>query len=206
MQIAATGRQERIESPPVPRADRPLAAAPRQRPGERQVHDLRAGQVIPTGATRSPAGELVRARGRDLLAIPGAVSVSWRGGDDVAVVRLNFHDEAGASLGKALLERRVDGVELVVGVWGEKEPHAGDGVGRTGDLVRAVAAMPGIWDYRYRETSPFADGHVTFQAISRAVVDRLDPLLRDSIPFGTAPDGRARMMHLHWRAGVPARA
>lgn len=166
-------------------------------------YELRPGQAPPIDA-RSPAGDLVRARGRDLLAIPGAFSIGWRGGDDVAEVRLSFQDETGAALAKALLEPVVDGVRIAIAVRDIDGEYDGDQVPRTGDLVRSVAAMPGVWDYRYAETSPWADGRVTFRTISREVVDRLDPLLRNRIPFGTTPDGRTRVMYLNWRAGVPA--
>lgn len=203
MQIAPSIASATIVGPRTQGAPLALAqSAPA--PGAEVGHELLAGEQLPADAPRSPAGDFVRERGRDLLAIPGAVSISWRAGDDVGTVRINFVDTTGAALAKGLLETRVDGVEIVVGIWQQKEPYAGDVAARTGDLVRAVAAMPGVWDYKYAETSPFADGHVTFRTISRDVTARLDPLLRGSIAFGHTPNGSARSMHVHWRSGVPA--
>lgn len=196
MKIAMIGRAHAPTAAPMLRQD-PAAAPPTA------GYELRPGQLPPVDL-RSPAGDLVRDRGRDLLAIPGAFSIGWRGGDDVAEVRLSFQDETGAALAKALLEPVVDGVRIAIAVRDVDGEYDGNQVPRTGDLVRSVAAMPGVWDYRYAETSPWTDGRVTFQAINREVVDRLDPLLRNRIPFGTTPDGRERVMYLHWRAGVPA--
>jgi hypothetical protein len=65
--------------------------------------------------------------------------------------------------------------------------------------VRAIAAMRGIWDARFAQTSQYQHGRVTFSAIDHATVERLDGILRDRLSFGWMPETHtARFLFLQW--------
>ena len=173
--------------------DRPFAAAPR--PG------IPAAAEGPDGR---PASDIARRYGNDLLAVPGAFKLSW-GTKHPALLNIDFRDAADARIAAWLYATDIDGVQLVVRHDGTPiVPTGHASASEGGRLARAVASMRGVWDMRYAETSQFEDGRVTFRTIDKAATERLDPILRDRVPFGWRPDtGEPRWLRLLWRSGVP---
>jgi hypothetical protein len=156
---------------------------------------------------RSTARDVARAYGRDLLAVPGARFLGWAGSDDSRLF-IDFTDEASASIAAGLLEPVIEGVEVLARVDGRTiSSPAHESAGSASNRVRAIAAMRGVWDYRYATTTQWQNGRVTFTVVDDAISARLDPILRDQIAFGWIPDtGVPRYLQLSWETRLPTPA
>ena len=159
----------------------------------------------------SPAGNVVKRYGPSLFGIPGIVSISWKGGENARDVSLNFRTETSRLTGDAILEPSIEGVHLLRKIYGAPKdgpapaPPATpehDPAPVTSDVVRGVASIKGVWDYKYADTAPWADGHVTFSTINQSTTELLNPNVRNQFAFGNKPDGTPRTMFVHWRDGV----
>ena len=85
---------------------------------------------------------------------------------------------------------------------GGKE-RAGTPNAMVNDLLRAVAALPGVWNIDKRGIS-MNGGQVVVKTIDQPTIDRLAPLLVDRLDFGTTAKGMQRWIRLAWRAGITA--
>ena len=131
----------------------------------------------------TPGAGMYNKRGMDLLQLPGVRSLSW-GMADPDALDVNVTSEQDAAFLKALLEPVVEGVRLIVKLEGKE--WTGTPAAYVSDLLRAVSALPGVWDIDKRGISAIG-GRVTIKTINQASIDRLDPLLVDRLDFGTRP-------------------
>ena len=181
-----------------------IATAPAPSPASADVHEVRPGEPLPAPGAGAdiPAYEFVREHGKALLAIPGVYSVSWSM-RDTSEVRLYFTDEHMAGLATGVLEPEVDGISLVPAMHPAREPYAGGPRGTASEQVRLLAAMPGVWDFRYSIPGRYSNGVVYLDTVSQAHVDALDPLIKNRIPFGLRDDGYMRHMAVRFNVRLP---
>jgi hypothetical protein len=166
----------------------------------------RAVGVAPTGAAQvpspTPAAELYRKRGLDILQLPGAYSLSW-GMTTPNELALNVYTEADAAALAMFLEPVIDGVKLVLRYGADRTPFTGQPTGFVNDMLRAIAGLPGVWNIDKRAIT-INGGYARVQTINQATIDRLNPLVKDRLDFGTTPKGVQRWLALRWVAGIPA--
>ncbi len=132
--------------------------------------------------------------------MPGITSLSWNY-QDMTTLRVFAANEFAAAIARRVLEPVVDNVQLTLWIDGQKAPYSGTATSSLGDAIHAVAAMPGVWNYSYHFTP--LRGQATFDTVSKATIDRLDPIIRNTLEVGPDQFGNPRTFHILWRAGVP---
>jgi hypothetical protein len=163
-----------------------------------QIAVARPAEVPPP----TPAAGLYRTRGMDMLQLPGMHSISW-GMARPDELDLNVYSESDAALLAMVLEPVVDGVKLVLRHGPGRTPYTGPGTGFVNDMLRAIAGLPGVWNVDKRGIT-MTGGRARVQTIDQATIDRLDPLVRDRLDFGTTPKGMQRWVRLAWVPGIPS--
>jgi hypothetical protein len=170
------------------------------------VSPVRKVDVPPASAAEvpspTPGAALYRARGMDMLQLPGVHSLSW-GLTRPNELDMNVYTEADAAALAMFLEPVIDGVKLVLKYGAERTPYAGTPSGFVNDMLRAVAGLPGVWNIDKRAIT-INGGYARVQTINQATIDRLNPLVKDRLDFGTTPKGMPRWLSLRWVAGIPA--
>jgi hypothetical protein len=185
-------------APVVSSTPSPIVARPHAGPA------APAGAATMTGPDGLPATDVARRVGRDLLQVPGASGLTW-GSAAPSTLYIDFSDEATARVAAGLFEPTIDGVNIVARV-GDTVVTAPDheSPASAADRVRAIAAMRGIWDTRYAETSQYQHGRVVFSAVDQETVDRLDAILRDRLTFGWMPETFAkRFLSIQFAVTLP---
>ncbi len=179
-------------------ASLPMSGMP-ARPQSHIVEVKRGETYHPTGA-ESPASQFYMKYGHTLLTMPGAYSVGWGYKEDE--VYLWMESEAGAALLKGLVEPVVNGIKVIIGIHETGQPYDGPENDNASERARAIAALPGVWDYQHRGTDAW--GQILVKTINQQVVDTLDPLIKDRYTWGYSRGGQQRWMRVLWKPGVPA--
>lgn len=163
------------------------------------VHAPAMSAPLPADGPWSPAFQLVKKYGKDLLSLPGVASLGLNPHDG-NTVRVAMVNEYTAAIAQRLLEPVLDGVKLELNLESTGAPYTGTATATIGDCVHAVAAMPGVWNYSYIFTP--TRGTATFRVVDTATIARLDPLIRDHLEVGPDQSGNPRTFDLLWRAGL----
>ena len=162
-------------------------------------------QLTVVATAPNPAKRFILAYDHDLYAIPGVTNLSYypEHGDRVLI---SFRTEALRQVGEMILEDAVDGVQLLTKVadWTGGSPEPDDSLWKHQQAIASIAALPGVWDERTSSGPWTGDGEVTFHAINQAVVDHLDPIIRDSIEGQRRADGSVRRYAVRWKVGTGA--
>lgn len=163
------------------------------------------GAAMPDSGVESPAYDAMRKYGKALFSVPGVVALSWKGGEEAKELTLRYRSPMYHAMGNAMLEKSIEGVDLLGTIWRGPEKPEPLPVVAVGDVVRGVSGVRGVWDYKYAQTSPYQNGRVTFRTIDKATTELLDPIIKNRLDFGETPRGTKRYMNVSWRSGVPQR-
>lgn len=158
-----------------------------------------------TSATRvptTPANELFRKIGGDLLRMPGVKSGRLYGAVRPNEIGLVAVDERAAAALVGVLEPKVQGIDIRVYVGNSQDAYRG-AAGRLADRLAIIDALTGVWGHK-ASIMPRGSGTVTFWTIDQPTIDRLDPLLLDRFDLGVDPRGWKVIVNVRWKPGVPA--
>jgi hypothetical protein len=166
---------------------------------------VRLGPDDPVPMPQSPAGHLLSKYHAALFAIPGVVNTQYQPtvGDELTLL---FRTEADRQIGAMILEDAVDGVRLLTKVsdWTGGSPLPDDSLWKHQAAIAAINALPGVWNSITWSGGWEGNGTAQFHTVNQAVIDRLDPLIRNQIVGQRRADGTTRMYDVEWRVLVPS--
>ena len=158
-----------------------------------------APQLLPD----TPAWNIYTKHGHDILRMPGVKSMRIWGADRPNELGIVAVDERAAAAIWSVLEPVVGGATFHVFVGDSQEPYTGP-TGRFADYVGIIDALPGIWNHK-GNIMPRGSGTMTFHAVNQAVIDRLDPLLKDRWNLGVDKNGWTLWVKVAWKASCRPR-